>query len=299
MDTLDTVAALIRKRIRTHTKFLDAAIASLGAPEREAFNAYADYCLERGVTHEYLAECYATIVQDTFLAQIHFQKHDAYQNSSFAEVEKAVYGNPGYMERYMYGLALTSFLWPNHRELLAFFNKCLPSDTRGTYLEVGPGHGYFFLKALKLTDYQRFVAIDVSAKSIEMTKALVTAQMPTRLPDVEFNLADFITVDIPPASYDAIVMGEVLEHIEDPLRFMQRLYELSKPGGFVFMTTCCNSPAIDHISLFRSPSEVDDLCTKAGFTIRDKLYVPYFGKTLEACAADKLAVNVGYSLART
>lgn len=298
MDYVDQIKSLILEKMKTHRKFLDEAIGSLSEGERAEFNEYCKFCVGQDLSLDYLADCYCTIVSDTLMEQIRFQRHGKYSNTSFAEVEKAVYGNAEYMDKYMYGLALTAFLWPNHRALHDFFDVSLPKDRPGRYLEVGPGHGYFFLKAMRHSSYDTFEALDVSKTSVEQTKSIVGHFEPEKARQVQYRREDFITSNDLSPGYDAIVMGEVLEHIEDPQLFMNRLYELVRPGGFVFMTTCCNSPAIDHISLFDNAQQVDDICTAAGFEISDKLYVPYLGKTLEEAEAARLAVNVGYNLVR-
>ena len=57
-----------------------------------------------------------------------------------------------------------------------------------------------------------------------------------------------------------------------------------------------NAPAVDHISLFRSGKEVEDIIMSSGLKIAESCYVPYVGKTLEECEELALPVNVGYVL---
>ncbi len=293
-----SLADRIRALLSFHASFLDGAFADMTADETRALAEYLSYCLEGGNSLDYLAECYAVVVEDTFEAQVYFQKHGRYKFSTFAEVNGIVYDNPVYMEKYMYGLAITSFIWPNHRKILDFFLRTIPKTERGRYLEVGPGHGYFFLNAVRRTAYDRFLAVDVSPKSIELTTRICRTMEPGRTGQIEFVLADFLATRMGDEPFDAIVMGEVLEHVEQPQAFLDRLWSLSKPGGFVFMTTCINSPAIDHISLFSSTEQVEDMIGRAGFSIAERLYVPYVGKTLAQSAEMKLPVNVAFSLVR-
>jgi hypothetical protein len=91
-------------------------------------------------------------------------------------------------------------------------------------------------------------------------------------------------------------MGEVLEHVEDPGRFLSTIARLSGPATHIFVTTCMNAPAVDHISLFRTGKEVEDIINSSGLNIVDVCYVPYVGKTLAECEKRNLAVNVGYVL---
>jgi SAM-dependent methyltransferase len=49
--------------------------------------------------------------------------------------------------------------------------------------------------------------------------------------------------DIPPATFDALTLWDVLEHVPDPLGFMRHCASLLKPGGFLF----ANVPDLDSL----------------------------------------------------
>jgi 2-polyprenyl-3-methyl-5-hydroxy-6-metoxy-1,4-benzoquinol methylase len=97
-------------------------------------------------------------------------------------------------------------------------------------------------------------------------------------------------------SFDILVMGEVLEHVEQPQLFLERLANLAASDSHIYVTTCINAPAIDHIYLWRNIEELEVMIAAAGLTIRDKLYLPYGGKTLEESRDQNLAINVAYVL---
>jgi SAM-dependent methyltransferase len=258
----------------------------------------ADYLLfgrAHGGDLAYLADSYLTIVGDTLDEQAYFAENKHYRHSTFAEVADLVYHDAEYMDRYMYGLAISTFLWPNHVEMARFFRRSLPRGRRGRYLEVGPGHGFLLLTAIELGSYDEFVGVDLSASSIAQTSAIVHHFFPDT--PVRLEQRDFLSVDgFAPASFDAIVMGEVLEHVEQPARFLRRIRELAAPGAFLFITTCVNAPAIDHIFLWRSTDELEQLITDCGLAIADPLRLPYEGTTQAESAARELPINVAYVL---
>jgi hypothetical protein len=64
------------------------------------------------------------------------------------------------------------------------------------------------------------------------------------------------------------------------------------------VSTCANSPATDHIYLFRHDSEVDALVRAAGLSIVTRLVVPYHGTSLEQSYRESLPVNVAMVLSR-
>ncbi|HYD19238.1 MAG TPA: class I SAM-dependent methyltransferase [Patescibacteria group bacterium] len=292
------VAALVSKVVEDnpmHRNFMTNALANVSAAELKHLDDYITFCLQKGLTIAYLADCYLTIVGDTLREQIYFQKHKKYRYSTFAEVASSVYFNEEYMSFYMYGLAITSYLWPNHLDLFRFFRDTLPANQQGEYLEIGPGHGYFFMTAMERSAYNHFTGIDISETSVAMTRALIEHFGGGKKP-FDLRCMDFLQCDLKDSAYDAVVMGEVLEHVEDPPAFLKQIARIAKPGAHIFVTTCLNAPAVDHIYLFRQPQELADMFEACGLRIKQQLIRPYEGKTEAESLAAQLPVNVAYVL---
>jgi hypothetical protein len=57
-----------------------------------------------------------------------------------------------------------------------------------------------------------------------------------------------------------------------------------------------NAPAVDHIFLWRSTDDLEQLIESTGFEITKALRLPYEGKTLDQARAQKLSINVAYLL---
>ena len=93
-------------------------------------------------------------------------------------------------------------------------------------LELGVGHGYsteFFAKA-----FQRYVVVEGSPKMIDRARE----RFPIR--DVEIvhsYFEDFETDE----HFDAIGMGFVLEHVEDPAALIRRYARFLAPGGSIYI----------------------------------------------------------------
>jgi 2-polyprenyl-3-methyl-5-hydroxy-6-metoxy-1,4-benzoquinol methylase len=287
----------ILDKIPVHRDFIINALDYLTEEELKDLSTYLDFCLQSGADISYIAGCYITIVEDTLQEQIHFMKHREYRHKSYAEVAGHVYNNDDYMNRYMYGLAVTSFFWPNHLDIVRFFRKTLPKDKSGTYLEIGPGHGFYLINAMRSGLFSDFLGIDISNVSIRQTQRIVGHFKPDLKNHFKLEKKDFLDVkDLKENSFDAIVMGEVLEHVEQPEKFIERIRALAKNDTYIFITTCINAPAVDHIYLWRSTGDLEGMIEGCGMTIKEALRLPYRGKTLEEAESENLAVNVAYVL---
>lgn len=276
--------------------FLDTSIHSMTDEEVQALEAYLNYCISTGQTVDYLGQCYDLIVKDTLREQFFFQKNKRYRYSTYAEVADSVYLNDEYMDKYMHGLAITSFLWPNHREMRRYFLQQMPKNTSGRYLEIGPGHGIYLLSAMQRTAYNFFEGVDISPKSIDLTRNVLDSGHFGKFENFDLYCRDFLGEKMAHQRYDAIVMGEVLEHVEDPAAFLGTIHTLAGKDSFIYITTCINAPAIDHIYLFDSVDSLEKLIESSGLSIVDKLVVPYENMSLEESSQKRMPVNVAYVL---
>ena len=294
---ITTLLAAIAERHPLHKPFLDRALAYLTAGEVERLDLILAYLLEKGRALAYVVDCYMTVLEDMTSEQMYFFRHGEYRHKTYAEVADSVYDNPDYMDRYMYGLALTAFLWPNHVEIARFFERTLPTGRRGRYLEVGPGHGYFMAIAATRGAFDELVGIDISAASIAQTRAMLERFAPEAAARADLRVGDFhAATELEPESFDAAVMGEVIEHVEDAPGFLRRLHELVRDDAYVCVTTGINAPAIDHLYLWRTTDELEAMIAECGFRIRESLHLPYEGRTLEQSRKQKLPIRVAYVL---
>jgi 2-polyprenyl-3-methyl-5-hydroxy-6-metoxy-1,4-benzoquinol methylase len=278
--------------------FLSNSIKNLPSEELNDFERYIEYCLQAGTHLDYLAQSYDFIVKEMLSEQFYFRKNKKYRYSSYNEVASSVYMSRDYMSQYMYGLALTSFLWPNHAKMKRYFLQTIPKTAAGKYLEIGPGHGFYFMSAMKNTRYDFFEGVDISPTSVEMTNQIVGSRHFGTFSRYRIYECDFLKSNFS-EPFDAVVMGEVLEHVESPRTFLDRIGSLTKPGGYIFITTCINSPALDHIFHFKSVDHLEVVIDQSNLAIHDKLVLPYNNTTLEMSVRKELPINVAYVLGKT
>lgn len=255
--------------------------------------------LSRVILHDFLkddserieaARSYNKMCMDFLKEQIRFRKTGVYRinDASIANIE--VYSEPLIMRYYMVGLLISYLFWPNHYKLYQFFKNNLPAkETTKSYLEVGVGHGLFTTTMLR--NYPGILAtlVDISETSIKTANELLGAFTVDRS-NIKFIFGDFFTVTIP-EKYDFIIMGEVLEHVNDAFGFMRRAKELLKPNGSIYMSTAANSPALDHVYHFHNEQEIRDLLAETGFSIESELVLPADEIPKERWAEELVTLN--------
>ncbi len=230
--------------------------------------------------------CEASVIED-----VHFRRTGRYRRSTFAEVYRDIYSDAAYMDRYMKGLLLSQILWTNHaRAFLFYLDRFLARvPSGGDYLEVGPGHGLLLRFAANAPAVRSVTGWDVSDSSLAATRAMLDALGVTR--PITLQRHDIHQPAPAGVAFDAIAVSEVLEHLEQPEDALVRLRALLRPGGVIYANVPVNSPAPDHIFLWRDPAEVEALVTACGFTIVDREAAPATGYDLRRAMDSRYTVN--------
>lgn len=270
LDVTGQKSVLQKKAIEKMIKRQDA----LYFERAESFSKKFLSLLEaQGVELEYAIDSYLKTCKDMMMQQIAFKQTGRYPASAkqIDEVVNSVYLEDSTMASYMYGLALSQFLWPNPYARFDFFiarSKML--EDVDSYLEIGPGHGLFLVESLALFPKAKIKAIDISPTSLKITRSIVDFFAGPN--DCELSLQSVL--DLNEGLFDYIVMCEVLEHLENPMRALVQLRSRLLPNGRLFITTCANIPAIDHVYLYTSVPHIRREITEAGYTILSELILP-------------------------
>jgi 2-polyprenyl-3-methyl-5-hydroxy-6-metoxy-1,4-benzoquinol methylase len=260
----------------------------------EAFFArYAAFMERTGRSIDFGVTCFLELRESMKEERLHFYRTGEYSSKSFAEVNERVYSNPRTMQYHMHGLVLAQFLWPDQYRRFDFFRAHLPSYAEGLsrYLEVGSGHGLYLIEAMRaLGPATEFDAVDISPSSMELVKGMVGDTAQRR--EVRFRLIDIF--DLPETEpYQFITMGEVLEHVEQPLNLLQRLHRLLSPDGHAYITTPANAPTRDHIYLFNNVAEIREMLASAGFVIEREVIDHPAGMDLKKAERVKVPLMFG------
>ncbi|MFE7838605.1 L-histidine N(alpha)-methyltransferase [Streptomyces sp. NPDC057474] len=96
-------------------------------------------------------------------------------------------------------------------------------------LEVGCGVGAQTVHLVVASPEARFTAVDVSAASLALARARVTAQVPEA--QVTWLQTDLFEPPFPDAEFDHVFVCFVLEHLASPHRALAALRRVLRPGG--------------------------------------------------------------------
>lgn len=286
LNTVSEIDPLHGKKVKSDLSVFDDVFYA----KADLFiDRFENLLTEKGKSLEYGIGCYFKMIADVRSETKHFVRTGEYTSKSFDEVNQRVYNNPDVMEYYMNGLLLSQFLWAHHYTILNYFTDNLIEKAGNIdhYLEMGGGHGLYISEAIRLLNKEaKFDLIDISPSSIEASRTLINNS------NVQYILSDIFAVAAE-RKYDFITMGEVMEHVEDPVALLKKLGDLLKKKGRMFITTPTNAPAIDHIYLFKNADDIRKVIQEAGFTILDELCV--YSEKVTKVRAEKFKIAMMYA----
>ena len=115
----------------------------------------------------------------------------------------------------------------SRREADFIFEQFQKFDLRpANILEVGCGSGWF---SAELAQLGKVTAVDLASD--------VVARAQARYPQIDFRAGDFMSLELPAASFDLVVTLETLSHVADQGAFSARIAHLLKAGGHLGLVT--------------------------------------------------------------
>lgn len=303
LDRLQELINYIGEKNPLQKKYLLRSMENLSEKEEKEIKDNLNYYLEtEHLNIPYLGDSYLLFVHDTLKETKYFVETGHYRYSKQKEVAEKVYYNEDYMRMYILGINLSGYLWVNHRNLHRYYKKVIENDSNieGEYLEIGTGHGQYFLEALTRKKYKKYLGVDISPASVEATLRYVKKHIYEKLsgeesPEYEVVCEDFLEFDTE-HKFDFIVMGEVLEHVENPEIMLKKINSLLTQTGKAYITTVINGPTIDHIYLFRTVEEVLAMMERCGFYIEDYYCTTANNIALEKAIRKAMCINIALVL---
>jgi 2-polyprenyl-3-methyl-5-hydroxy-6-metoxy-1,4-benzoquinol methylase len=258
LDTFRVRGGPYAKRVLSLAQDLDFV------PRAELLVEWA-YSVLGEATFDVLVDGYKTFVCDVNQSQYEYETRGSYANTSFVQVYDRVYGNPEYMQKYHWGVYLTTVAWEHHLRLVTYFERAFVDmlGHRGALLDLASGSGVWSLMFLHQRPGWTSAGVDISPTSVASAKLLARNNGFSERAD--FKQGDVTSYCSDPV--DAIVSCFVLEHLQNPSSLFRTMYANLKPKGYAFVTVALTAAEIDHISEFRRESEVICMAENAGLRL--------------------------------
>ena len=278
---------------KSHQRFLQERFDNNDKELLDSTELLADDVLKlAGDDIDTFCESYHWLCREFVKSELYFRRHNDYEFKTIKEASVHVYHNSEFMRKYMEGLLVSQVFWANHSEVFRFYlNQYLPALKEPFHhLEVGPGHGLFLCRAAQHPLCQSALGWDISESSLNKTAAALRT---LNIDNVQLARADVTEAAEEHSSrFDSIVISEVLEHVEDPVGILTNLHKLLSDHGQIFINIPIDSPAPDHIYLWRTPEEVIEFTENCGFRIKSQCLAPVTGYDLAKARKHTVTIQV-------
>ena len=253
---------------------------------------FKKYLSSQQANIETATKAYLKMCADMMISHLYFYKYNKYPLDDQKSAFEKVYDNVSEMKSYVYGIALSQFLWPTHYSMYSFFqNEIKKKELEiDNYLEIGCGHGLFLLEAInRFEDKINYEIVDISKTSIDITKSIIDFNVKKKL-NIQYKLQDVLKYETK-KKFDFIEMGEVLEHVDLPGKLLKKIKNLLEDDGKIFLSTCVDCPTIDHVYHFKSVKEIEDLIRSSGLTIKNRMVLPVEDLPMKEIIKRKITIN--------
>lgn len=122
-----------------------------------------------------------------------------------------------------------------------FINKCHasqpePRPTAISYLDIGCGGGIFAESAARMANTKSVTAIDPTPEVLAVAKSHARKD-PGLSGKLTYRQTSIEGLEQPEGGYDVVSVFEVIEHVDYPAQFLDKVRPFVKPGGWLVMST--------------------------------------------------------------
>ncbi len=133
---------------------------------------------------------------------------------------------------------------------------------------------------------KKVLGIDIIEESIEYAKKALESEHEITKSNVRFEAINFMDFDFVDNKYDSVIMAEILEHLSEPSRFLEKAMGLIKDEGRIIITVPFGiNDYIDHKRTYYLTELIREV--ENFFSIKD---VCFFGKWI-GVVGEKKGIN--------
>lgn len=117
------------------------------------------------------------------------------------------------------------------QQLLNRMEKWLRIKATDSLLDIGSADGFILSRLYDRTPFARGVGIDLSSEAVETARAISS-----RGGALQFEVGSADQLAFPDASFDKVILNELIEHIPDDEKVLSEISRVLRHGGLVYLT---------------------------------------------------------------
>lgn len=210
---------------------------------------------------DYVIESYNNYYLNYLELQQQFNKTGSYKYKNYADLDQDL--DEVFHKDYIYVL-LISFLTTSYRyDMMEFVseaaNKYLKNESE-VGLEIGFGTGIEL--AERIDYFVKYDIYEINKYSEQIFNLLYKGSTLANYNNAFYEFDDVL-------KYSYVQLIELMEHLEEPKKYIDRSHRILKSEGIVVFTAAVNMANIDHIYLFDTIQSVRDLIDDQKWEVLD------------------------------
>lgn len=131
------------------------------------------------------------------------------------------------LEKHVVNIKANPYFSPKLKYLRKY--GALLKDVR--FLDIGCQMGEYIYHLSKSSNFKQLKGIDIEPEYIEIGKKYFIKD----IPNAELKVQNLF--DMKNEKFDLIFMSEVIEHVDNPMLYLKKIYSLLNPNGYFIITT--------------------------------------------------------------
>ena len=234
-----------------------------------------------------ISKFYNDLCIETLQEQLYLKKFNTYRSIKEKKSNLKLYNSNLKMKKYIIALMLTQMYWNSHVKIFKWYKKKIKYLKINNFLEIGSGHGLLSKQLIEKKNIKGVIC-DISLQSLNFTKNILGNLVKKN--KIEFKKSDFFDLN-PIEKFDFVVMGEVIEHVNNPIMFLKKVKTIITKDAKIFISTCANCAQLDHKYHFKNIEQIRNLIKRTKLKIKSELISPSEKIPKDKWKKEKISIN--------